>query len=722
MTIKKSILKKEGAVKAGQKRGLVFDKTIRYIKEFYDDLPVLNISQPHYKGPSKASNDDDDDDDDDIVYWWEKDDDDDDGDGDGDAWYKRKKEWSVRGYQWDDVSDPQHAKYRTDAMDGLLDMAVEEWEEVSTSSDDDDDDDDDEESSSSGSGTSDSYEEETVSDIDDEYQMKSDDVVQLDIAHLAAVQSEQEKEDAAQEEEEPAGAEPEPEPEPVVVSNQVDEPPVTPQSVPKPRAVSSPTIDANATAAASLSPKSPATVSIKSEDSEKPSPARARPKRTSRSNSFLKRDGAATPMLGTDSPIASPSAGLLKETNKPAKQVELPENPPLATASPPAQQKPKVVSPRKEQPPSLQKETAEPHRKMENVEVVQSVASAPLLPKKSDENRETSKASSAHKHITRKSSNGSTDSQEKKEKAEKKAAKKAKQRRTSNPSSTSPVHTRTNAYDDDDDDSLNKHEWEKPEWTKENKLKQTKTGRLVRKGHNLAKPITMINRVKNDMADAKLLSFGKPSWTKNKQELLKATKAGEILGKGGDNLARKITHIASEINAACNDDNDDDDNNNDNNNNNLSGNDSKLRSNNSSNTNLAWEKPEWAKKKVIKTTSESEKLKSGASLSKPITHIAKEVAEGVSPEISKLAWEKPEWAKKKVVKSTEFGEKVQKGENISCKITNIKDEAEERGIGWQKPSWATDGPKLKSTPKGQKLKEGHDNLARPITFPKGKGK
>ena len=152
----------------------------------------------------------------------------------------------------------------------------------------------------------------------------------------------------------------------------------------------------------------------------------------------------------------------------------------------------------------------------------------------------------------------------------------------------------------------------------------------VRRGANLARPITMINRAMNDMADAKRMrnmsSFGKPEWTK-KSSILKKTDTGEQLGTGA-NLARKITHIASE-------------------------------------------------------------------------------ADG------KLGWEKPDWAKKKVIKSTPHGQKVQQGENLA-----VAAEAKEK-YQWEKPSWAKQGPQLKSTGKGQKLKEG-DSLAKPITFPKGK--
>lgn len=84
------------------------------------------------------------------------------------------------------------------------------------------------------------------------------------------------------------------------------------------------------------------------------------------------------------------------------------------------------------------------------------------------------------------------------------------------------------------------------------------------------------------------------------------------------------------------------------------------------------------------------------------------------------SWQKPDWTKKTPIKTTQQGAAVKTGENLASEITNIKDQADTKGIGWQKPAWATQGPQLKSTTKGQKLKEGKSDLARPITFPKGK--
>lgn len=84
------------------------------------------------------------------------------------------------------------------------------------------------------------------------------------------------------------------------------------------------------------------------------------------------------------------------------------------------------------------------------------------------------------------------------------------------------------------------------------------------------------------------------------------------------------------------------------------------------------------------------------------------------------SWQKPDWTTTKTTKTTQKGVAATSGENLASNITNITDQAEEKGIGWQKPAWATGGPKLKSTAKGEKLKSGSNDLARPITFPKGK--
>ena len=85
------------------------------------------------------------------------------------------------------------------------------------------------------------------------------------------------------------------------------------------------------------------------------------------------------------------------------------------------------------------------------------------------------------------------------------------------------------------------------------------------------------------------------------------------------------------------------------------------------------------------------------------------------------SWEKPDWTVAKPIKSTQTGAAAKSGQNLASEITKAAEHADEKGIGWQKPSWASQGaPQLKPTAKGQKLKDGKADLARPITFPKGK--
>ena len=86
----------------------------------------------------------------------------------------------------------------------------------------------------------------------------------------------------------------------------------------------------------------------------------------------------------------------------------------------------------------------------------------------------------------------------------------------------------------------------------------------------------------------------------------------------------------------------------------------------------------------------------------------------------KLEWEKPDWTKNAPTQKSAVGEAARQGEDLAGDITNVAETADERGLGWEKPAWAQGGLKLKSTKKGEKLKAGETNLARPVTFPTGK--
>lgn len=53
----------------------------------------------------------------------------------------------------------------------------------------------------------------------------------------------------------------------------------------------------------------------------------------------------------------------------------------------------------------------------------------------------------------------------------------------------------------DDDDDINPHDWEKPEWTKKPVLKNTEVGQVVKSGQDLAKEITHVNKEKDESRD-----------------------------------------------------------------------------------------------------------------------------------------------------------------------------------------------------------------------------
>ena len=683
-----SILKKDGVVSArcrsrqrltGKKRGLVFadDQQINVVREFDEELPVVAVAKPYNyeEGSYKQYDHICEGDDDDEVYWWEEEE-------EILPWYEMEDETELRSYQWDDVTDKAHAKYRTSAMDGLVDVEM-AWEEYEVADDDkyaddehggdDDGDGDDDSSTSSGSSSgssssssssssASSYEDVTVSDDDDAYQLKGN-TVQLDIAHLAAVKSE---------------AEGDPNKASVVAANPIKSPVASSQTTPKAVAgkVSVPIVRGGkqSPTPAAAAPKSPATPT----DGSKPSPARVRPKRTSRSNSFksVKRDedldtsdksqpspgstkASSTPLVSSPAPAPAPA----KASRNPVRRVATtPARRPSADSKAIASDRrsslddsatdnmtdysTKSENGTRATAPEKQGGKASPRS---SIKAIRDLKEMKLAKKKKESTSAPAHASNIptiatsiandpavkvvkkkkHHHKTKR--HHSTESGKSNKSG---SSKKEKGRRSSLTKNNNKE--KEEVYKQSDAEYLNKYTWEKPDWTNENKLKQTKKGRAVRKGANLARPITMINRAMNDMADAKRMrnmsSFGKPEWTK-KSSILKKTDTGEQLGTGA-NLARKITHIASDASRD-----------------------------------------------------------------------------------GKLGWEKPDWAKKKPVKPTPQGQKVQKGQNLAKGITNDVEVKEK--YQWEKPSWAKKGPKLKSTEKGQKLKDG-DSLAKPITFPKGK--
>jgi hypothetical protein len=113
--------------------------------------------------------------------------------------------------------------------------------------------------------------------------------------------------------------------------------------------------------------------------------------------------------------------------------------------------------------------------------------------------------------------------------------------------------------------------WKKPDWaTNGPKLKSTGKGDEVKSGGNLAAPITNLPHQKEDGP------FQKPEWT------------GDVANKestiDGD-LAKPITNLPhADVKGA----------------------------------NLAFEKPDWTKQPVLKSSNKGEALKSGAEIARPI--------------------------------------------------------------------------------------------------------
>lgn len=83
---------------------------------------------------------------------------------------------------------------------------------------------------------------------------------------------------------------------------------------------------------------------------------------------------------------------------------------------------------------------------------------------------------------------------------------------------------------------------------------------------------------------------------------------------------------------------------------------------------MAWKKPDWTKKKVLKKTSKGDVLKQGGTLSAPITNIA----EVVATEKQEIGFKKPDWMDKVALKQSTKGEKLKQGEYISRPIGGIK--------------------------------------------------
>ena len=153
--------------------------------------------------------------------------------------------------------------------------------------------------------------------------------------------------------------------------------------------------------------------------------------------------------------------------------------------------------------------------------------------------------------------------------------------------------------------------WQKPDWTKNTKLRSTGKGDAVKTGGNLAAPITSLPHQKEP--------FEKPEWT------------GDVQAKEGTrvqgDLAKPITALPHTA-------------------------DSK---------DLSFQKPEWTKDVETKVGT-----RTAADLAKPITSL---------PHVEDkkdLSFKKPDWTTNKNLNATKKGAALQEGKEIARAIGGIK--------------------------------------------------
>jgi hypothetical protein len=245
--------------------------------------------------------------------------------------------------------------------------------------------------------------------------------------------------------------------------------------------------------------------------------------------------------------------------------------------------------------------------------------------------------------------------------------------------------------------------WEKPTWASENKLKETGMGDDIRKGGNLAAPITfpkqkkkIDHEEKNDVyedeygnvidkeelvrrikaGDKAAVAFvPRPTYGGRYQRKLKCSVQGQQIRSGVD-LQKPITNATvnrqrADINLEAQPD--------------------KVLTKHVDTVKkeYSWEQPEWARPS-LKSTSNGSAVKTGGAVEAPVTKIR-------------------DWAKVGL-KSTDDGSAIKTGREGKALARNFVEVKKE--YTWEQPEWAK--KKLTSTSAGDTLKSGSD-LQKPIT-------
>jgi hypothetical protein len=298
--------------------------------------------------------------------------------------------------------------------------------------------------------------------------------------------------------------------------------------------------------------------------------------------------------------------------------------------------------------------------------------------------------------------------------------KKSKKERKASKDGKKKTFSKTYVRADDFDGEHQVYSWEKPSWASSNKLRSTDKGDAILKGANLAQPIT----------DTKeLLKNGKFKWTKPdwanedeegtnsnddvnaKEELIRKIQQGELnlpsKHKNGNRLKitlngstlREGSDIVKPITKAT-----------------------VIKKPSNVNTE--------ANPKILRATPIGNRLKEGQSIEAPTTQ---------ATTLKKYKFEQPSWTQVKL-HSTQAGDILKKGGDVALAITpgtatqnkysTNPDWKSKRGLGrqasasvvddrrkeftWAKPTWALEN-KLRKTPKGDDVRAGKGDLARPIT-------
>ena len=172
--------------------------------------------------------------------------------------------------------------------------------------------------------------------------------------------------------------------------------------------------------------------------------------------------------------------------------------------------------------------------------------------------------------------------------------------------------------------------WKKPEWALNSTLRSTEAGEKVKNGGDLQAPITQLPHLKHTESDTEEVENVQAD--ENVDEQAEQSQNESVETK----KAEPLTAVAKKC---------------------------------------AWEKPEWAKQPMLRSTKAGQAVKTGGNLQVLITQAPelKQVEDGPAPR-KRFNWEQPEWAKQSkrhFLRATEAGERVKTGQDLQRPITRL---------------------------------------------------